>query len=155
MPKHNEQQVALKADQQIRESKRDPSFAVHLLRDQLGPLLISSPTAQYWAGKQMARANPLSSLEAIQEFFERASFGTLTFAKMKKDEALVILSGSIVEYRLSEQKLASFHLEAGFLAQQFEHIHKVITEATEHNRKRKGEIHILLKWDRKDALAEE
>lgn len=104
----------------------------------------------YWAGKELARNHPLTSFEDVVLFFEQASFGTLIRTKEKRSSSTYSLSGKLIDLRLA-QKGAVFSLEAGFLAEQMQHINGVYAEAYAEVIKNKTVV-ITLKWDNKDFV---
>ncbi len=119
----------------------------HLLGEDIGPLL-------YWEGKNLARKYPLSSLEDIIEFFERAGWGYLNFVKEKKNEMEFHLTGDLISYRNQEKTNTIYQLEAGFLAMQLEQMKKCVTETYEQVKMRSDKIIFTVQWDEKDQIME-
>ncbi|QIL50908.1 YslB family protein [Weissella coleopterorum] len=97
-------------------------FPITLLRDHLLPALLTDDLSDitYWAGKDLAREFPLQGISAIVDFFNDAGFGILNIESQKATSQRWILTGSLVERRMSEATKPDFFLEAGFLAQQTE-----------------------------------
>ena len=54
----------------------------------------------YWAGKQLARKFPLTSMDEVVSFFENAGWGYLVIAKETQNEMELTLSGEIINRRL-------------------------------------------------------
>lgn len=127
-------------------------FGYELVRTELLTNLLGKDAESilYWAGKELARNHPLTSYEDIVHFFEQASFGSLTCTKEKQHYHTYVLSGKIVDLRLTD-KNAGFSLEAGFLAEQMQQITGMYTEAFAEVIKNK-EVVITLKWDKKDSI---
>ncbi|PZF88346.1 DUF2507 domain-containing protein [Listeria ivanovii] len=134
-----------------------PSFGLDLLRDYLIPEILGdeAPHIMYWAGKDLARKFPLDSLEAIIYFFEKASWGRLSTLKEKKDELRLLLEGEMVESRFRSQENPTFKLEAGFIAEQIQAQKEFYTESYDEIDKRKKQVTIIVKWDRKETIANE
>lgn len=110
------------------------SFAVALLRDGLIANLLKEdyPHITYWAGKELARQFPLSTLSDEAEFFNNAGFGELELRSQDSKKQIWMLRGALVDQRLARDRFADFSLEAGFLAQQLETQTGAIAEATFH-----------------------
>ncbi|EIP2462061.1 YslB family protein [Listeria innocua] len=134
-----------------------PSFGLDVLRDYLIPEILGdeAPHIMYWAGKDLARKFPLESMEEIREFFEEASFGTLSILKEKKDELRLLLEGNMVVSRFRTQENPTFKLEAGFIAEQLQTQKKLYTESYDEIDKRKKQVTIIVKWDRKETIDNE
>ncbi|WP_096435992.1 DUF2507 domain-containing protein [Alteribacter populi] len=127
----------------------DPSFSYELLRHLLLPELLGEEEESilYWAGKTLARKQPLSTVEEIQAFFYKAQWGVLKVLKEKKNEQT---------FELAATKLTREHapvsLEAGFLAEQYQIQRGCYTEAAYELKKKKPlTFHIIVKWDPKDT----
>ena len=131
-----------------------PLFGYELLREVLLPNLLGKETAAilYWAGKDLARKFPLQSFEEIVDFFIKAGWGSLSIKDESKHELTIELNSPMISERLKTKKDATFNLEAGFLAQQFELQKNAVTEAYEHKKKRSNTISITVKWDKKDRV---
>ncbi|EAC5199582.1 TPA_asm: DUF2507 domain-containing protein [Listeria monocytogenes] len=134
-----------------------PSFGLDLLRDYLIPELLGdeAPHIMYWAGKDLARKFPLASLEEVAEFFEEASWGSFSILKEKKDEMRLLLEGEMVAARFRTQEEPTFKLEAGFIAEQMQSQKKLYTESYDEIDKRKKQVIIIVKWDRKETIDNE
>ena len=130
-----------------------PLFGQTLLRDILIPNLLGNETNEilYWAGKEIARQYPLSSIEETILFFERAGFGNLELQKRDKQILVYRLTGALVESRLNVAKDPSFNLEAGFLAEQIQQQESIYTEAVFEIQLKKEIVLITLKQDTKDS----
>ncbi|MGY3779012.1 YslB family protein [Isobaculum melis] len=124
-----------------------------MIRDILIPNILGKDTDDilYWAGKELARKFPLSTIEDMLIFFKNASFGHLTFEKEKKNQMQFILSGSLVSARFKASTDPSFKLEAGFIAEQLQMQTSRYTEATEEIDYKKQLILITAQWDEKDT----
>ncbi|TYR82220.1 DUF2507 domain-containing protein [Priestia megaterium] len=134
-----------------------PYFGYSLLRDILIPELLGADTNEisYWAGKQLARKFPLNSIDEIILFFAKAAWGVLTLVKTEKYVLELELTGDMVKKRFADQAHASFHLEAGFVAEQIQRQKNCLTEAYLTSKERAGKILISVQWDKKDILTTE
>jgi hypothetical protein len=132
--------------------ENSPFFGQTLLRDVLIPNLLGNETNEilYWAGKELARQYPLSSIEDTILFFEKAHFGTLVLNKRTNHSLIYRLIGAHVEKRIKNVKNVSFNLEAGFLAEQIQQQEMNYTEAFYEMDTRKRVVTITLKQDTKD-----
>lgn len=110
----------------IVEQEVDSSFAYTLLRNDLLPELLGQEeeTILYWAGKHLAKKYPLSSIEEICDFFQKAKWGTLSVVKEKPNTI-------VFELAPPDPSPRHFKLEAGFLAEQFALMKERVTEAFE------------------------
>lgn len=131
-----------------------PSFGLDLLRDYLIPEILGdeAPHIMYWAGKDLARKFPLNSLEAVIDFFEKASWGKLSIVKEKKDELRLLLEGDVIAVRFDSQENPTFKLEAGFIAEQLQAQKEFYTESYDEMDNRKKQVMIIVKWDRKETI---
>ena len=131
-------------------------FGYELIRDVLLPELLgqNGPEILYWAGKKLARKYPLASLDEVIAFFNEADWGCLRIKEEKRREMTLELSGELVSTRLNKDKNATFQLESGFLAQQFEMQKKVTVESFEHPHKRSSKIQFTIKWDHTDPISD-
>ncbi len=121
--------------QQVKDAnqrKTQSSFAYTLMRHDLLPELLGNEeeTILYWAGKHLARKYPLSTAEEICDFFQKASWGTLSVLQEKANRL-------VFELIPNEPVPAHFKLEAGFLAKQYETITACITEAFDEVKKKR------------------
>lgn len=117
----------------------------NILGDEIGPIL-------YWEGKNLARRYPLNTTDEIVQFFYGAGWGMLEIIKNKDLEIEFELTSDLITYRNHEKMDATYQLEAGFLAQQFEQQKQCITECYEQNKKRSNKIIFTVKSDGKDII---
>jgi predicted hydrocarbon binding protein len=131
-----------------------PAFGYELIREFLLDELLGKegPQLLYWAGKQLGRRFPLSTIDETIAFFREAGWGDLRIAKESKDEVKMELSGELIQRRYSINEQANFQLEAGFLAFQFENMKKAVSEAYEEQKKRANIVYFTIKTDSKDLL---
>ncbi|MGP7816759.1 YslB family protein [Niallia sp. 01092] len=131
-----------------------PAYGYELIREILIPDLLGRDTPEllYWAGKRIARMFPLEHIEEARNFFEKAGWGTLEVSKQSKYEMEYTLTSPLIEKRLREKGKCTFQLETGYLAQQHEHLKKVIAEAFEDPKRRDKKITITVRWDSKDPV---
>ena len=136
------------------ESLTVSTFGYDLIREMLLQELLGkdAPELLYWAGKRLARKIPLFSTEEIVEFFQKASWGSLTIKSETKHETLFELGSDLIDERLKLNPDCLFQLESGFLAQQTELQMKVVAEAFEHPRKSNNKVQFTVKWDLKDPI---
>jgi predicted hydrocarbon binding protein len=129
-------------------------FGYELLRGDLLPALLGKDTPEilYWAGKHLARKHPLKSLLEINDFFIRASWGSLELKVEDKNEMEFELASPLMVSRVKSKSEHFFQLEAGFLAQQIEFLKDAVTEAFEHPLKKDSKVKFTVKWDHKDTL---
>ncbi|MDQ0270043.1 YslB family protein [Cytobacillus purgationiresistens] len=131
-----------------------PSFGYELIREELLTDLLGKDTSDilYWAGKRLARKYPITSSEALGEFFQQAGWGNLSKLSENQKEIEFELTSSMITERCKKNAQATFQLEAGFIAQQIEQKKDVVCEAFEHPRKKGGKVLFTVKWDKKDAI---
>lgn len=100
-----------------------PHFQYILIRDFLLSNILGEDIDEilYWSGKELARQFPLEKQDAIAPSFTHCGFGDLTLIKSEKNQNQYQLKGDLVETRLLNEKI-SFQLEAGYLAEQMNHI---------------------------------
>ncbi|WLR50143.1 YslB family protein [Bacillus tianshenii] len=117
---------------QATEELQCPAFAYELMREVLLPDLLSEDYEEisYFAGKRLARKFPLETVQELNEFFETAGWGTLQLIKDKKITLTYELTSPLIEKRFNYDKAPSFHLEAGFLAEQIQQINGTLTESS-------------------------
>jgi predicted hydrocarbon binding protein len=129
-------------------------FALSLLRDQLLPNLLGEETDEilYWAGKELARKQPMNDENEISSYFQTYGLGELVMDELKKNRRRYVLKGSLIAHRISENKRASFSLETGFLAEQIQRISGMLTEGSYEVKVKKQEVHITLQSDPKEEL---
>ncbi|WP_241494416.1 YslB family protein [Bacillus coahuilensis] len=130
------------------------SFGYELIRDFIMPELLGKHTPEllYWMGKHVARKFPLATFEEVAEFFKEANWGELQIVEDRRSFKIYQLSGPIVERRLQMYSEPSFKLEAGFLAEQYQQHHSVLTECFEQIKKRSEQIHFTVQWDKHDTI---
>lgn len=75
--------------------------------------------------------------------------------KEKKDEMRLLLEGEMVAARFRTQEEPTFKLEAGFIAEQMQSQKKLYTESYDEIDKRKKQVTIIVKWDRKETIDNE
>lgn len=94
-------------------------FPYILIRDFLLSNILGEDTDEilYWSGKELARQFPLAEKKDIVESFSHCGFGELVALKKNKNRQIFQLRGELIETRLLNE-VASFQLEAGFLAEQ-------------------------------------
>lgn len=138
------------------EDETCSAFGLELLRSVLLPELLGKENngISYWAGKNIARKYPLSSIEDIYSFFNKASWGDLTLIKDSKTEMIFELTSSLITKRFQQEvDPITYQLEAGFLAEQIQRMSNYITEAYTSEKRGKEPIVIFeVKWDPKDIV---
>ncbi|WP_254119238.1 YslB family protein [Bacillus sp. FJAT-29790] len=132
-----------------------PAFGYELIREVLLHEILGNdaPDILYWAGKRLARKYPLESFSHTVEFFQQAGWGNLSLKKESDKEMELELYSPLIEERCQQNKICTFQLEAGFIAQQVELQKGVICESFEHPRKKGGKVQFTVKWDKKDTTA--
>ncbi|MFD1735976.1 YslB family protein [Bacillus salitolerans] len=136
------------------ENLHTSGMSYELLRGILLPEILGKelPAILYWSGKNLARKYPLSKGEEIIQFFEQMGWGTLSVVSEKKNHLEFELTSEFIAARNKSRKPASYQLESGFLAQQYEQMKNVIAEAYEDQKKRSNKVFITVKWDHKDSI---
>ena len=131
-----------------------PAFGYELVREFLLDDLLGKegPQLLYWAGKQLGRRFPLSTIDETIAFFTDAGWGDLRIVKESKDEVKLELSGELIQRRYAINEHANFQLEAGFLAFQLENMKRAVSEAYEEQKKRANMVYFTVKTDNKDML---
>lgn len=126
-----------------------PAYGYELVRDTLLKDLLGKDyhPILYWGGKNLARKYPLESVDNIIDFFNMAGFGQLTVVKEGKFELLFELTSELITNRFERNMEYSYNLEAGFLAEQIQHIQGHDAEAVEEQKKKKKTVIITVKWD--------
>ncbi|WML47342.1 DUF2507 domain-containing protein [Neobacillus sp. PS3-34] len=104
------------------------------------------------AGKRLARKYPLNSLDEINDFFVKASWGQLEMKTATKNEMEFEMNSPFIVSRVKSKSEYFFQLEAGFLAQQIELLKGAVTEAFEHPVKKAQKVQFTVKWDQKDTI---
>lgn len=124
-------------------------------RDVILPLLLGQENDElsYWLGKQLARKFPLADQDDLIRFFACLNWGQLTLDRKKRHECLFVLSGPIVQQRLTLQATASFNLETGFLAESLQQQDQLLTEGTYQIISRQRQVQFHLKNDPHDTIS--
>ncbi|OIJ18319.1 hypothetical protein BKP45_12135 [Anaerobacillus alkalidiazotrophicus] len=133
------------------EELQIPLFGYELLREEVLPDLLGKDhnVILYWAGKSLARKYPLSSIDELIAFFDKAGWGNLVLVKEKKTEAMFELTSFLFD----QKKSFSAPLEAGFIAEQIQNIQGFITEANEVSKIGKlKKVVFHVKWDLEDRV---
>ncbi|QQK77161.1 DUF2507 domain-containing protein [Salicibibacter cibarius] len=117
-------------------------YGYELLRKTLLPELLNEDhdAIMYWGGKLLARKNPLDDIEEIPPFFERAGWGKIEKQKEGKNQWKYELQ------LMSDEKNPGFsrHLEAGFLAGQFELLYGTVAETTMEKKRNGIKLHVYI-----------
>lgn len=129
-------------------------YALSLLRDNLVPNLLGEEMDEilYWAGKELARKQPMNDESDIITYFSTFGFGELTLETRKKNRREYRLQGAIVDHRIAESKQANFSLETGFLAEQIQRITNLYTEGSYEVKRKQPGVKIILQADPKEEL---
>lgn len=132
-----------------------PAFGYELIREILIQDILGEDSYHilYWAGKQLARKFPLTSMGEVVIFFQDAGWGQLIIEKETKNEMELTLTGEIINRRLDLYSNCHFQLEAGFLAEQCVLQKKFYSEAIADIKKRSNRIVFTIKWDTKDPVS--
>ncbi|OIJ13907.1 hypothetical protein BKP37_09485 [Anaerobacillus alkalilacustris] len=133
------------------EGLQIPLFGYELLREEVLPDLLGKDhnVILYWAGKSLARKYPLSSIDELIAFFDKAGWGNLVLVKEKKTEAIFELTSHLFD----QKKSFSAPLEAGFIAEQIQYMQGFITEANEISKIGKlKKVVFHVKWDLEDRV---
>ncbi|MGN7409380.1 MULTISPECIES: YslB family protein [unclassified Sporosarcina] len=128
------------------ESTGEPTrFGYELLRDHVIPGILGKHEDDilYWAGKEIARKFPVFSVDEIHDFFKEAGWGELSLVSSGKEEA---------DYQLSERITSpatkdSYHLESGFIAEQYQIANGCLTECYGSRDEKTGQIILQVRWD--------
>ncbi len=136
------------------DEQQFPYFGYSLIRDVLLPDLLGNESDQilYWSGKVLARKYPLPQQEDLLSFFLKAGWGILTVTEEKRRKLEFALSGDVVEKRLKDAPNASFHLEAGFIAEQIQLQKNCIAESYLELKGKQNKVLVTVKWDKKDII---
>ncbi|MFZ3588377.1 YslB family protein [Bacillus sp. DJP31] len=147
-------QLTMKEQLSHFEHLHTTGLAYELIREILIPDLLGKelPSILYWSGKNIARKYPVTSEEEIKEFFRNAGWGDLSVVEIKSNGVELELRSDFITARNQSRKGSSYQLEAGFLAQQFEQLQHLVTEAYEDQNKRSNIVHFTVKWDKKDPI---
>lgn len=90
-----------------------------------------SHTLLYFMGKNLARTLELESLDEIFYTFDKLGWGQLDLVKERKKSFTFHLMSDAIVYRLNAPFKTEFRLEAGFLAEAFQLIHRTECECVE------------------------
>lgn len=95
-------------------------FSYKLLRYTLLPALLGHDEGDilYWGGKTIARKYPIDQLEDMVTFFKEAGWGELRIVKEKRKA--IYFEMKLHSSETEEQ--AARQLEAGYIAEQIEHL---------------------------------
>jgi predicted hydrocarbon binding protein len=147
-------QLSIKEHLSQFENLHTTGLAYELIREVLLPDLLGKELSSilYWSGKSIARKFPLSNEEEIIQFFKDVGWGELSIKEKKYSVIELELSGEFITARNQSRKVTSYHLEAGFLAQQLELMQGAVTEAYVENQKKHNNVHFTVKSDIKDPL---
>ena len=137
------------------EELQIPAFGYELIREILLHDILGEDSNHilYWAGKQLARKFPLTSMDEVVSFFESAGWGYLVMEKETQNEMELTLTGEIINRRLDLYSDSHYQLEAGFLAEQCVIQKKFYSEAIAEIKKRSKKILFTVKWDTKDPVS--
>lgn len=137
------------------EELQIPVFGYELIREILLQDILGEDSYHilYWAGKQLARKFPLTSMGEVVTFFQSAGWGQLMINKETKNEMELTLNGEMINRRLDLYSNSHFQLEAGFLAEQCVIQKKFYSEAIAEIKKRSHKILFTVKWDTKDPIS--
>ncbi|MCG7346419.1 YslB family protein [Sporosarcina sp. ACRSL] len=136
-----------------KQSYETPSqLGYEIIRDHVLPNILGKHEDDilYWSGKEVARKFPIFSVDELPDFFREAGWGHLTAydGKTAKDEAIFILE--ITDQTVLENR--SYHLEAGFIAEQFQKLNGFLTECYAEKFPKENHIRFLVKWDTKTQV---
>ncbi len=136
------------------EELQVPAFGYELVREIVLQDILGEDSYHilYWAGKQLARKFPLTSMGEVVAFFQSAGWGHLVIEKETNNEMELILTGEMTKRRLEVYPECHFQLEAGFLAEQCVLQKKFYSEAIADIKKRYNKILFTVKWDPKDPI---
>ncbi|MCM3712336.1 DUF2507 domain-containing protein [Sporosarcina luteola] len=123
-----------------------------IIRDHVLPNILGNHEDEilYWSGKEIARKFPIFSIDELPDFFREAGWGPLIpyQGKTAKDEAMFILEQSDTTLL----KNRSCHLEAGFIAEQFQKLNGFLTECYGEKIPKENHVRFLVKWDLKTQV---
>jgi hypothetical protein len=135
-----------------------PAFGYELIRNFLIPELLGNETASilYWAGRKIARLYPAESEEQLPLFFQQAGWGTLECVAKGPKQIVFDLHSPLVASRIEDHpRTVLFTMEAGFLAQQIQHMYGYMAETYSDIRTgRDKKVKFAVKWDSKDPVSE-
>lgn len=126
-------------------------FGYELLRDHVLPSILGKHENEilYWSGKELARKFPVFQTDEIPLFFNSAGWGKLVIEKSMKNETLYVLTIETNSEKISNR---SYHLESGFIAEQYQKINGFLTECFIKPNLKSTQIEFQVKWDPKTAL---
>lgn len=125
-----------------------------LLRDRLISNLLGEDIDDilYWAGKDLARNQPVETEIDIIKLFGHYSFGSLSLIEDKKNRKVYKLTGEIVEQRLENSQNPSFSLETGYLSQQLQKLYNIYSEGIYEIKRKKKEVLLTIQMDPKEPV---
>lgn len=126
-------------------------FGYEILRDHVLPSILSIHEGEilYWAGKDVARKFPIFHIDELPTFFTEAGWGNLTLEKTKKEEVFYSLDGNFSNLNTKER---TFHLEAGFIAEQYQKLNGFLTECFPEIKQKNKSVAFQVKWDLKTPV---
>jgi predicted hydrocarbon binding protein len=137
------------------DNEQVTAFGYELIRSILIPELLGEESDRilYWAGKSLARRFPLTSVQETIDFFKKAAWGDLSISEENKREITFELTSKLISSRFQNKSGHSYQLEAGFLAEQIQHLKERISE-TYDTKKHEKQHKVIFKvqWDRKGAI---
>jgi predicted hydrocarbon binding protein len=126
-------------------------FGYEIIRDHVLPSILGNNEAEilYWAGKEIARKFPIFTTDELPSFFVEAGWGTLTLEKLSKHEAFYKLTNESYSLKIQER---TFHLESGFIAEQYQKVNGVLTECFAEQIHTEEVVRFHVKWDLKTKV---
>lgn len=123
-------------------------FGYEILRDHVLPSILGPHESDilYWAGKEVARKFPIFNVEELPTFFTEAGWGMLSLEKENKHETYYILTNDADTMKAAHR---TFHLEAGFIAEQYQKLGGLLTECFAEPIQKGEAIQFHVKWDPK------
>ncbi|GAK09740.1 DUF2507 domain-containing protein [Geomicrobium sp. JCM 19038] len=122
------------------EVRKYTDFGYELLREALLPELLNDDQDDilYLGGKLLARKYPLENIEQLSAFFDKAGWGRLELVKSGKKTTTFDL------HFFEDEKRENFsrHIEAGFIAAQYELLYQTTAEAILERKRRRFRLHI-------------
>ncbi|CAM3107443.1 YslB family protein [Filibacter tadaridae] len=122
-------------------------FGYEILRDFVLPSILGPHEDEilYWTGKDVARKFPVFTIDELPTFFMEAGWGQLTLKSSVKDEAFYLM-----DMAQTNNQSRSCHLEAGFLAEQYQKLNGFLTECFGEKKLADGHVQFHVKWDLKE-----
>ena len=126
-------------------------FGYDILRDHVLPSVLGTHEGEilYWAGKEVARKFPVFSVDELPSFFNEAGWGKLSLEKSSKKEAFYILTNDTYSMKVKER---TYHMEAGFIAEQYQKLTSVLTECYAEPIIKDEHVQFQVKWDLKTKV---